>query len=213
MTEPEAIAARHSVRKYLHKPVPDEIRSQVQAHLDRINAESGLHFQAVWDAPEIFDGKIQGAENCLCFIGRRSPDFSEKVGYYGADIMLRIQELGMNSVWCAMSFNRKPAAARVDLADGEQILNVLAFGYGETQGHDHKSKPVEKLMSVKGTAPDWFKAGMDAALLAPTAMNQQKFVITYEDGRLGAKAKIGPYAKVDLGIVKYFFEAGSGHGF
>ena len=213
MTELEAISVRHSVRKYLHKPVPDDVRAQVQAQLDRINEQSGLDFKAFWDAPELFTGKIQGAENCICFIGKKSPELSEQVGYYGADIMLRLQEMGFNSVWCAMSFNKRPMTERAALAEGEQILNVLAFGYGETQGHEHKSKPVEKLMSVSGDAPDWFMAGMNAALLAPTAMNQQKFVISYADGKLDAKSKIGPFSKVDLGIVKYFFEAGSGKKF
>ncbi len=210
MTELEAIRARHSVRRYRFHPVPDDVRALLQANIERINDASGLDFQLIYDRPEVFDGKIQGAANCVAFIGKKSPDLLEKIGYWGADIMLRIQELGLNSVWCAMSFNKKPAAESVKLADGEQIINVLAFGYGEDGGKPHKSKPIDKLCEVKGGMPDWFAKGMEAAALAPTAINQQRFVITLDGDRLEAKSKIGPYAKVDLGIVKYFFEAASG---
>ena len=59
--------------------------------------------------------------------------------------------------------------------------------------------------------PEWFAAGMDAVLTAPTAMNQQKFHFTLvDDNKVKAKALFGPYAKMDLGIAKYHFELGAG---
>ena len=45
---------------------------------------------------------------------------------------------------------------------------------------------------------------------APTAMNQQKFLISYEDKKVNAKSLGGFYSKVDLGIVKYHFEVSAG---
>ena len=65
-------------------------------------------------------------------------------------------------------------------------------------------------MKADGVTPDWFKKGIDAALLAPTAMNQQKFQFTLKENRVLAKAGIGFYSKIDLGIVKYHFEIGAG---
>ena len=60
--------------------------------------------------------------------------------------------------------------------------------------------------------PDWFRAGVEAAMTAPTAINQQKFMLTLmRDGAtVKAAAGLGPYAKMDLGIVKYHFEIGAG---
>ena len=58
--------------------------------------------------------------------------------------------------------------------------------------------------------PDWFKNGIDAALLAPTAMNQQKFVFSLNGDVVSAKAGVGFYSKIDLGIAKYHFEVGAG---
>ena len=65
-------------------------------------------------------------------------------------------------------------------------------------------------METEGPAPYWFRKGVEAALLAPTAMNQQKFKFTLRGDTVSAKAGMGFYTKVDLGIVKYHFELGAG---
>ena len=58
---------------------------------------------------------------------------------------------------------------------------------------------------------EWFFNGMEAALLAPTAMNQQKFFFELSsDNKINAACGKGFYTKLDLGIVKYHFEIGSG---
>lgn len=68
----------------------------------------------------------------------------------------------------------------------------------------------ESVMHTEQTPPDWFLRGIDAALLAPTAMNQQKFVFSLKGNTVTAKAGIGFYSKIDLGIAKYHFELGAG---
>ena len=65
-------------------------------------------------------------------------------------------------------------------------------------------------MKVEGAVPSWFQSGIDAALLAPTAMNQQKFCFSLEGNTVSAKAGKGFYTQLDLGIVKYHFEIGAG---
>ena len=210
MTINDAILARHSVRSYESRPVPDDLRAEIEKAVDSANNESGLHIQVLWDQPQVFAGKIKGAENGIILIGKKSPDLEDRLGYYGAKVMMQLQMLGLNSVWVAMSFNKKEAAALCTLAEGESIINAIAFGYGTTQGVAHKSKPVERCMNVKGDVPEWFAKGMEAAMLAPTAINQQQFVFSLDGEKVSAKAKLGPFSKVDLGIVKYFFEIGSG---
>lgn len=205
----DTIRARHSVRSYEHKPVPADIRARVQEAVDQANRDAGLHIQVIWDETAVFAGKVKGAENCIALVGRKGDD--EVLGYYGARILLAIQELGLNSVWVAMSFNKKEAERRCELTGGESVVNAIAFGYGTTQGKPHTSKPLEKHYTGTGELPDWFRAGMEAAMLAPTAINQQKFVFALNGDTVTAKAKLGPWSKVDLGIVKYFFELGSGH--
>ena len=56
--------------------------------------------------------------------------------------------------------------------------------------------------------PAWFRCRhAEAALLAPTAMNQQKFMITLHGGNaVSAEATGGSYSGIDLGIVRCHFE-------
>ena len=46
---------------------------------------------------------------------------------------------------------------------------------------------------------------------APTAVNQQKFLFELKNGKVTAKNLGGFYSKIDLGIVKYYFEAVTEH--
>ena len=94
---------------------------------------------------------------------------------------------------------------------GEKLCMVISLGYGETQGHPHKGKNMYDVIDVKGGMPEWFVQGVEAALKAPTAMNQQKFCFMLENDEPSVKTKgIGTYLKVDLGIAAYHFEAATG---
>ena len=122
--------------------------------------------------------------------------------------MLEAQKLGLNTCWVAMSYKKIPSAFRVDA--GEKLRLVIALGHGVTQGVAHTSKPAQAVSDLAPDSPDWYRAGIEAALLAPTAMNQQKFTFTRDGEKVSVKAGMGFYSKVDLGIVKYHFELGSG---
>lgn len=209
----DAIQTRHSVRSYLQKPLEDGVKSALQNEIRAINQEAGLHFQLVVNEPKAFDslmaryGKFSGVTNYIALVGKKSPNLDELCGCHGERLVLLAQQLGLNTCWVAMTYKKIPSAFQ--LAPGEKLVLVIALGYGTTQGVPHKSKSPEDVASVSG-APEWFRAGVEAALLAPTAMNQQKFTLTLKDGRVRAKAGAGFYTKIDLGIVKYHFEAGAG---
>lgn len=141
-------------------------------------------------------------------IGKKSPDLDEKIGYYGERLVLKAQQSGLNSCWVAMTYNKIKTA--FSIAPGEKLCIVIALGYGETQGTAHKSKSFDEVTKADGQTPDWFKNGVKAALLAPTAMNQQKFLFTLDGNQVSAKAGLGFYSKIDLGIAKYHFEIAAG---
>ena len=141
-------------------------------------------------------------------MGKKSRDLDERCGYYGERLVLLAQQLGLNTCWVALTY--KKISGVFQIASGEKLTVVIALGYGATQGVPHSSKPARSVAKVSGTAPEWFWNGVNAALLAPTAMNQQKFTFSLEDGKVLAKAGAGFYTKVDLGIVKYHFEAAAG---
>lgn len=209
----EAMQARHSVRQYKNKPLAQETIKTLQAEIAACNQESGLHIQLVTNEPKAFDGfmahygKFSGVTNYIAMIGKKD-DLDEKCGYYGERLVLLAQQLGLNTCWVAMSYSKIKTAFVVE--QGEKLCVVIALGYGETQGVPHKSKSVDDVAKVEGEMPDWFQRGVEAALLAPTAMNQQKFLFTLKENQVSVKPGMGFYTKVDLGIVKYHFEVGSG---
>lgn len=220
MTLLEAIENRHSVRKYTDKAIPADIAAALQNEIDSCNRESGLHIQLVTGEPKAFDGMIahygsfSGVQNYIALVGKKSEDLDELCGYYGERLVLLAQTLGLNSCWVALSFSKGAVKKNITIQEGEKLVAVISLGYGKTQGVPHKSKRINTLYTVpeNENVPDWFWEGMKAAQLAPTALNQQKFRISFSEGKVKAETRGGFYSKIDLGIVKYHFEVGSGKG-
>lgn len=210
----EAMKERHSVRQYQSKLLEAEVIAALQAETDACNAESGLHIQLITNEPKAFDGfmahygKFTGVTNYFALIGKKSPDLEEKCGYYGEHLVLKAQQLGLNTCWVAMTYSKIKTAFVID--NGEKLCVVIALGYGATQGIPHKSKPMEAVSKTESSIPQWFLSGVEAALLAPTAMNQQKFLFSLTGNQVQVKPGLGFYSKVDMGIAKYHFEIGAG---
>ena len=208
------IKARHSVRQYTETPLEEAVIKELEKEIAACNDEGGLHIQLVKNEPKAFNGfmahygKFSGVTNYIALIGPKNAGLDEACGYYGERLVLLAQSLGVNSCWVAMSYDKSKAGCKLDA--GEKLCVVISLGYGATQGVPHKSKSAEQVMAAKGEVPQWFRAGVEAALLAPTAMNQQKFKFVLEDGAVAASAGMGFYSKVDLGIAKYHFELGAG---
>ncbi|HJA44132.1 MAG TPA: nitroreductase, partial [Candidatus Dorea stercoravium] len=210
MTIMEAIRQRHSVRQYTDKPLGEDVIRPLEEEIAAYNKESGLHIQLVKNEPKAFDsfmahyGKFSGVTNYIAMIGKKGPDLEEACGYYGERLVLKAQQLGLNTCWVAMTYSKIRSAFSV--GEGEKLCIVISLGYGKTQGVPHRSKAIEKVAKTDGPAPDWFTSGVEAALLAPTAMNQQKFQFTLTDDKVSVRAGVGFYTKIDLGIVRYHFE-------
>ena len=207
----DIIRARHSVRSYRDEPIDGGTMAALLMVVDECVRQSGLDIQIVPDNPEVFRlvarvGFVRGATTHIAFVTDDNAQ-DEAVGYWGQRIVLAAQRLGLNTCWVAF-IARKKSRARVPA--GKKLRIGIAVGYGKTQGAPRKTKSVEELGIVEGdTAPAWFATAMEAAQLAPTAMNNQHFLITLRsDGRtVNARAtKQGAWDAVDLGIVKRNFE-------
>jgi hypothetical protein len=214
MTLREAIAARHSVRAYLDKPIPPELRRELDSFAAACSAESGLHLFLRYDDPAGFDsrlahyGSFRNVANYIVLAGKAEGDFAFRCGYYGEKLVLFAQTLGLNTCWAALTFNKK--RVRELIPAGESLCMVIALGFGETQGRPHRSKSPEQVGAAAGQ-PQWFEDGIAAALLAPTAVNQQKFFFTLENGEPVIRIKgLGSCTAVDLGIAALHFELATG---
>ncbi len=217
MTILEAIKARHSVRKYSDKPLEAPAAEALNAEIQKCNAESGLNIQLVLEEPKAFAsgmwkyGQFSGVRNYFVMAGPKGKEAEEKTGYYGERLVLLAQTLGLSSCWVGLTYKKIPGA--FTLREGDTVHCVIALGYGITPGVQHHLKPVDHFYECEGTAPQWFLDGMQAALLAPTAINQQKFrFILHEGGIVEARTQfsMAGYTNIDLGIVKYHFETGAG---
>ena len=209
----DIIRSRHSVRQYLDKPIPQEIRRQLDDFAAALNSEGSLHIQIFYDEPECFNsrmahyGKFENCNNYIVMVGKKAPDLDERCGYYGELLVLKAQELGLNTCWVALTHGKSKAAVRAD----EKEVIVISLGYGKTQGVAHRGKTASDVSNFTSDTPEWYKRGIESALLAPTAVNQQKFRFEQNGNRVTAKAGlIGTCLKIDLGIVKCHFEIGAG---
>ncbi len=222
MTIQEAIEARHSVRAYKDQPLSEDIVKQLEDKIEDLNHEGQLHIQLICNEPKAFQGtmakygKFRNANNYIVMAGKKADDLDERVGYYGEHLVLLAQTLGLNTCWVGLSYSKVPGT--YVLGEDEKIACYIAIGYGETQGAGHKIKTIEQVSNATDITPAWFKKGVEAALLAPTAVNQQKFSFEYlgeENNRHKVRARKGfsmiGYTKMDLGIAKYHFEIGAGN--
>ncbi len=211
----ELMRSRHSVRRYTDEPLSEEVIRALNEEIALCNKEGRLNMQLVTDEPEAFDGfmahygHFSGVRNYIAVVAQKGKDFDERCGYYGERVVLKAQELGLNTCWVALTYSKGKSVYKVE--KGEKFSMLISVGYGIKQGRDHVSKPFDEVASVKnGEITEWFKRGVEAALLAPTAVNQQKFHFTLDGNKVKAKALLGFYSKVDLGIAKYHFELGAG---
>lgn len=209
----EIMQQRHSVHQYTDRAIEPEKRAVLDALTQEINRKAGLSVQIIYDDPKCFDsfmahyGKFAGVRNYIALVGKKAPGLDETLGYYGEELVLKAQELGLNTCWVALTHGKSKAA----VGRGEKEVCLIALGYGVTQGVEHKSRPMQELCTCGEPMPEWFRCGMNAAMLAPTAMNQQKFRFELlPDGTVKAACGSGFYTKLDLGIVKYHFEAVTG---
>ncbi len=217
MTLSEAIKARHSVRKYTDQQIEMTKVAALRAAVERVNSQSGLNIQLVLDEPKSFAsgvwkyGQFSGVKNYFVMAGPKGKEAEEKIGYCGEELVLLAQTLGLSTCWVGLTYKKIPGT--FTLRRGDMVHCVISLGYGANQGVQHPLKPIENFYECQGPVPEWFKAGMEAALLAPTAVNQQKFKFILHPGNIVEARTLfsmAGYATVDLGIVKYHFEAGAG---
>lgn len=216
----EVVELRHSVRAYKDMPIDEKNIENLKVLIQQCNKEGDLHFQLITNEPKAFSsllakyGKFRNVKNYVAVVGKKADDTEERAGYYGEKIVIHAQQLGINTCWVAGTYKKVKEA--ISLKENEKIYAVIAIGYGENQGKQSRSKKPADVYDAKASrfssyeeTPDWFKRGVEMALLAPTSINQQKFTFALTGDRVKAKAGFGPNSKIDLGIVKYHFEIGA----
>ena len=218
----EALRQRHSVRRFTARPLTADVRDVLEREIGACNAESGLHIQLVTDEPAAFKGlasygKFHGVTHYLVMAAPKGKEADERVGYYGERLVLVAQQHGLCSCWVGLTYRKVSRAFTLEA--GERVACVIALGYAEDHGVQHKLRTPETFAPDYADAPQWYRQGIDAAVLAPSAINQQKYRFALEvcDDALPivhihpGRSLVG-YTRMDMGIAKLHFEIGANDG-
>jgi len=209
----KAVVERHSVRSYKDVDLDADARMLLEGEISAVNSDSGLNIQLIDGTDGVMSsmsrlfGWKSNPHNYIAMVGKDDDNLAVDCGYYGERLVLFAQSIGLNTCWIGM-FRRSKVTA--DVKPGEKVCVIIFMGYGNDQGAPHKSKGIDDVSDVSDP-PEWFVSGVECALLAPTAMNQQKFMFSLKDGEACISTKKGSFATVDMGIAKYHFEIASGH--
>lgn len=219
MTLSDAILTRSSCRAFLPQPLSPDQRRQLEKTAAQCGRRAGVRIQLICDEPEPFSsfsksmGRITGVRSYLLFAGPAGdPDLEEKCGYYGQELLLTAETLGLRSCWVGGTYDRD--ACLPHLREGETLVCAAAVGVPAAVSQPQRPlRPPEELAQSLEDAPDWFRAGIAAVQRAPSAMNRQGYRFTFRpDGSVRVRLHgAGSFALVDLGIAKRHFELGA-HG-
>lgn len=238
----DAINIRTSIRSYDPDPIDDDTARQLDMTIDAVNMLADAHIQLVRDQPAVFadanaSGHLNNAANYLAVVGPKDDGARERAGFYTERVVLAATLRGLGTCWVGGSWDRSKAARHCRLSAGEELYLGVVIGYPERhfdrmaksytelaamRDAHRESKTYEQFTAPMGdearaAAPDWFKAGVQAAMKAPSAMNRQPIVFSYNPDDDTAAAMIDPnvesgQALNDLGIAKLHFQIGAGSG-
>ena len=211
----QIIEQRHSVRAYTKKDIEQNLIDEINLDIEEYNSLANLNIQFITNEPDAFGksiladfGRFKNVKNYIALIGKKCDNLDERIGYFGEKLVLKAQSLGLNTCWVGGTYSKKNSIYKIE--KDEKLICVIAIGYGETNGKVRKLKSVSSVAISDVEMPDWFLRGIKFALLAPTALNQQRYIISLKNDKVEINSKIGFYTKVDLGIIKCHFELGAG---
>ena len=132
-------------------------------------------------------GKIKNAPAFIAFVGNKDdPNVHEKVGYLGEGIVLEATALSLGTCWVGAAFRPEVAASLVGIKENEKVFAVTPVGYVFEKwsleekimtgfGRTHRRKPLSEIVTglEEQTWTMWVKTALEAARLAPSAVNRQ----------------------------------------
>lgn len=207
----EAMEKRHMVRKYTDEPLKEDMIKKLNERIEENNKAHNLNMKLMIKEEHAVNALIKlllarGVRNYIILAGETSSNLDEKLGYAGADVMLYAQTLGLNTWWVGGTYNRSVAK----YVDNKKVIGIIAVGYGISQGVPHKSKVASEVSNISESSPEWFKNGIKAALLAPTALNKQDFMIKQNGNKVSIECNNGIFTGANVGLIKYHFDLGAG---
>ncbi len=174
-------------------------------------------------------GKVKGAPAFVAFIGNmQGPTVQEEVGYTGEGIVLEAAAQGLDTCWVGGFFSRARVSALLEIGEHERVLAVSPVGYARRSGsleervmaglgRHHRRLALAKLItrSDQPDLPEWIRISLEAARLAPSAVNRQpwNFEVRESEVTIGVRPGVPDFTiskRLDCGIAMLQFEVGAG---
>lgn len=231
-----AVKKRSSRRQYYEKIIEKRKLKHLEEFIAELNEEfSSINIRLIRKAvDDVFTGivgnygKISGAPAYIAFIGQKDGEHvEEKIGYAGESVILEATSMGLGTCWISGSFNSKEVHSDIELKEGEKIFAISPLGYPEDKPtlserilkavvSSKKRLPLEELVlnEVDPDWPNWIKNALEAARLAPSAMNRQPWRFKVEDDAITVLLKgknVDPKKskRMDCGIAMLHLEIGA----
>ena len=230
----KAIFTRRSRRKYKKDTVPQNKVAHLASACESFRPFPEARAVLVMEpSDQVYRGfigsygKIEDAPGYIAFIGNmESSRFQEAVGYTGQGIILEATALGLGTCWVGGYFRPEAVDRQISTARNERVLAITPFGFSKDSfsfqeklmigfGRLHKRKPLSEL--VTGTPKqEWMKTALEAARLAPSAVNRQpwRFVCGDRSISVSLDKKRDTYKisrRLDCGIAMLHLELGARH--
>lgn len=215
----EAILNRISRRTYLNKAWTQDELDKLHDMIQQVNKDSGLNIEFLAKGRKAFAsvkftyGMFKNVNSILLLKGKKDDsNLLEKVGYYGESLMLDITDMGLGSCWIGGTYDRN----QLSINETEELVCVILVGYVPELTLKEKimrstifkrRKSIEKRSNCDTDMPKWMIKGMEAVILAPSALNSQKPFFELRDGKVYASVE-NTYKMdlIDLGIAKKHFD-------
>ena len=185
-----AIYTRRSRRSYKPILIDPEILNNIDIFCEQYKPFNSTRAVLVsQEVDKAFRGIIgpSGAPAFVAFVGNIDDyHIREKIGYLGESVVLEATSLGLSTCWVGGFLRKHMIEQLVDAESNEKVFGITPLGYAKEKesfkegvmtgfGWSHRRKPLYKL--VRGLSEtdwlEWINNALDAARLAPSAMNRQ----------------------------------------
>ena len=222
-----AARVRRSRRAYEPQPIAGVAAECLETFCREYAPFDGARVEVLVEAPpKIFTGWLLGvygkvsSPSALVFVGdRRLPDAAARAGYTGEAAVLEATALGLGTCWIGGGVRRAQVASLLGLGTHEHVYSISALGYARERAtagmaRARKRRPLDAIAPGCAAWPDWARAGVELARIAPSATNRQPWLFAQADDagvRLFFEGSDTPVIskRLDCGIAMLHFELGA----
>lgn len=230
----QAITKRVSRRRFRPEGLPQETLAKLELLCYQFRFPEARAVLVLDNSGAIYKGlvgsygKIKGAGAYIAFVGDIGfPHYQEKVGYLGEGIILEATNLGLGTCWVGGFFRPEVVAKQIYLDPGEKVLAITPLGLTDEQysleekllmgfAKSRKRKELAELTAGIPSEqwPHWVSQALEAARLAPSAVNRQPWRFMVEQDSITVKLdspkdSYNIAKRLDCGIAMLHLELGA----